>query len=256
MSQVIGIIPARMGSSRFPGKPLADILGMPMIGHMWNRCCLSQLISEWYVATCDQEIFDYVEGIGGNAIMTKDTHERCTDRTSEALDIVEKRSGKKVDIVLMVQGDEPMVHPESLDCAVQLMLENPSMQIVNLVGKLELRQQYEDPNQVKVVMSPAGRILYYSRAPIPSDKKFEGDIPTYRQLGIIAFKRDFLVQYFDLAPTPLETIESVDMLRVLEHGYAIEGVVSLGKNYSVDTPHDLSFVQNEMKLDGLVHQYL
>ena len=112
---IIAIIPARMASSRFPGKPLAEINGTPMIGHVYYRCKMSPSLTDVYVATCDQEIKEYVESIGGKAVMTADTHERCTERTCEALEIIERETGRQTDIVLMVQGDEPMLEPEMID---------------------------------------------------------------------------------------------------------------------------------------------
>ena len=131
--KVVGIVPARMGSSRFPGKPLAKIHGMPMIGHVYNRCKMSKLLDEVFIATCDHEIMAYIESIGGKAIMTKDTHERCTDRTTEALKKIEIGTSKIIDIIVMIQGDEPMVTPKMLDESVQPMLIDDSIQVINFI---------------------------------------------------------------------------------------------------------------------------
>ena len=168
---IVAVIPARMGSSRFPGKPLADIHGMPMIGHVFKRTAMCSLLAATYVATCDQEIFDYVISAGGRAVMTSDTHERCTDRTAEALEAIEIETGERVDIVVMVQGDEPMVSPEMIKASVQAMLDDPSVNVVNLMAEMKTTAEFEDPNEVKVVTDLKNNALYFSREPVPSRKK-------------------------------------------------------------------------------------
>ena len=138
--KIIGIIPARLASSRLPNKPMADILGMPMIGHVYFRSKMSSIFDEVYVATCDKEIYDYITGIGGKAVMTADTHERASDRTAEALLKVENETGSKVDIVVMIQGDEPMITPEMISAAVQPLLEDNSLNITNLMDIIVIFQ--------------------------------------------------------------------------------------------------------------------
>ena len=130
---IIGIIPSRLASSRLPQKPMADILGMPMIGHVYFRSKLSSMLNEVYVATCDQAIVDYIESIGGKAIMTADTHEHASDRTAEALLKIEQTTGEKVDIVVMIQGDEPMITPEMISASVEPLLNDQSLMITNLM---------------------------------------------------------------------------------------------------------------------------
>ncbi|MDQ1341088.1 MAG: 3-deoxy-manno-octulosonate cytidylyltransferase synthetase, partial [Campylobacterota bacterium] len=200
---VISIIPARMGSSRFPGKPMADILGMPMIGHVYKRVKMSKLLAEVYVATCDEEIYSYIESIGGKAVMTSDCHERCSDRCAEAMLKIEKEENIKVDIMVMVQGDEPLTFPEMIDEAVAPMIEDPTLLITNLVADLRSIEEFENPNEVKVVMDKAGFALYFSREPIPSRKKGALDVPMKKQVCVIPFTRDFLLQYNTMEPTPL-----------------------------------------------------
>lgn len=240
---VICIIPARMGSSRFPGKPMKEILGKPMIGHVWERCKKSKLLNEVYVATCDQEIFDYIQSVGGKAIMTKDSHERCTERTSEALLKIEAK-GEKVDIVVMVQGDEPMTEPEMLDAAVEPMIENKNINVVNLMSKIENETDHKDPNTIKVVLDNNSNALYFSRMPIPTIKDYsQKDLPLYKQVCIIPFRRDFLVKFDELAPTKLEVFESIDMMRVLEHGDKVHMVETTIKTQAVDTMEDLKRVE-------------
>jgi 3-deoxy-manno-octulosonate cytidylyltransferase (CMP-KDO synthetase) len=253
---IVSIIPARMGSSRFPGKPMADILGMPMIGHVYNRVKMSKLLSEVYVATCDEEIYNYVESIGGKAVMTSDCHERCSDRCAEAMLKIEEQENKKVDIMVMVQGDEPLTHPNMIDEALNPMLEDTNIQITNLAGELTSTFDYESPNEVKVVMDKKGNALYFSREPIPSKKKYDGEIPMYKQVPVIPFTRDFLLEYNEMEPTPLEIIESVDMLRVLENGISIKMIPTKYKVKAVDIPEDIDVVLEMLEKDELKSEYL
>lgn len=252
---IIGIIPARMASSRLPGKPLVKILGMPMLGHVYHRCKMSSLMSEVYAATCDQEIVDYINSIGGKPIMTKDSHERASDRTAEALLTIEENTGNRADIVVMIQGDEPMTTPEMIDLAVKPLKEDRKVLVSNLMSPLLNKQEHEDPNEVKVVVDKQNNALYFSREPIPSRKKGATNFHMLKQVCIIPFQRDFLLKFNELEPTPLEIIESVDMLRVLEHGYNVRMVYSNVCSYSVDTPDDLQKVEKLMKDDSLTHQY-
>jgi len=252
---VIGIIPARMASSRFPGKPLAKIGDMPMIGHVYYRSKLSKTLSEVYIATCDREIMDYAESIGAKAVMTLATHERASDRAAEAMITIEKDLAHKVDIVVMIQGDEPMLHPEMIDEVLKPIIDNPDIHVVNLMSLMNSREEHEDPNEVKVVTDTQGFALYFSREPIPSRKKWEKDIPMLKQVCLIPFRRDFLLKFNELPPTPLEIIESVDMLRVLEHGYDVKMVKTNFSTYSVDTPEDLAFVNQCMRDDSLIVRY-
>jgi 3-deoxy-manno-octulosonate cytidylyltransferase (CMP-KDO synthetase) len=252
---IVAIIPARMGSTRFPGKPMAPIHGIPMIGHVYYRCKMSNLLDDVYVATCDQEIMDYVESIGGKAIMTKDTHERCTERTTEALLKIEEETGVSNDIIVMIQGDEPMVTPEMLNEAIQPMLNEDSIQVLNLMSELKSKKEHEDPNEVKVVVDLKSNALYFSREPIPSWKKSAAEVPMLKQVCVIPFRRDFLIKYDQLKPTPLEIIESVDMMRVLEHGYKVRMIMTDAKSYAVDTLEDLRYVEEQMNDDSLMLQY-
>jgi 3-deoxy-manno-octulosonate cytidylyltransferase (CMP-KDO synthetase) len=253
---IVAVIPARMGSSRFPGKPLAPILGMPMIGHVYERTRRCELLDDVYVATCDAEIAAYVEGIGGKAVMTSDCHERCSDRCAEAMETIEAQTGRRVDILVMIQGDEPFVTPEAIEAAVRPMLGDESIQVVNLMSTMPTRAEHDDPNEVKVVVDLRGRALYFSREPIPSWKKGATDVPMRKQVCVIPFRRDFLSTFNALAPTPLEIIESVDMLRVLEHGYTVQMVLFEGVTVSVDTENDLRRAEELMAADALAGEYV
>lgn len=252
---IVGIVPARMASSRFPDKPMAGICGMPMIGHVYFRCKMSRLLNEVYVATCDREIADYITSIGGKAIMTMDTHERASDRCSEALLKIEEENRAKADVVVMIQGDEPMIVPEMIDAAVEPMCSDPSIGIVNLTAPIKTRSDQDDPNTVKVVMDERQDALYFSREPIPSWKKGAKTVPMYKQVSIMPFRREFLIKFAQLAPTPLEIVESVDMLRFLEHGYKVRMVICGHETYSVDTVSDLERVEKLMRNDELYKRY-
>lgn len=244
-----------MGSSRFPGKPMADILGMPMIGHVYKRVKMSKTLSEVYVATCDQEIFDYIESIGGKAVMTSDCHERCSDRCAEAMLKIEKATNTKCDIMVMVQGDEPLTFPEMIDEAVQPMMEDKAVLITNLVADLDSIESFENPNEVKVVMDKLGNAIYFSREPIPSRKKGVLDVPMKKQVCVIPFTRDFLLEYNEMEPTPLEIIESVDMMRIIENGMKVKMVPTKFVTKAVDTEDDLKVVNEMMLKDSLYKTY-
>ena len=252
---IVGIIPARMASSRFPGKPLEPILGIPMIGHVYHRSKMAEVLNDVYVATCDNAIYDYVESIGGKAVMTADTHERAADRTAEALINIEESSGELIEIVVMLQGDEPMIVPEMIAMAVEPLIKDPTVKVSNLMKKVESNKEWIDPNEVKVVVDNNNNALYFSREPIPSRKKYNGEITAYKQVCIMPFRRNTLLEYLDLSPTPLEIIESVDMNRFLEHGISLKMVRSDYKSYAVDTKEDLNFVEEAMKNDHLINKY-
>ena len=254
-SNIIAIIPARMASSRFPGKPIAEIRGIPMIGHVYFRTKMCALLNETYVATCDQEIFDYIVSIDGKAVMTADTHERASDRTAEAMLKIESETGNKVDIVVMVQGDEPMLTPEMIEQAVKPLLDDTTINVLNLMAEIETVEEFEDPNEVKVVVDPQSNAIYFSREPIPSRKKGVEVVPMLKQVCIIPFRRGFLLKFNELAPTPLEIIESVDMMRVIEHGYKVRMVLADIQTASVDTTEDLAKVKKLMANDTLINQY-
>ena len=242
---ILALIPARMGSSRLPGKPLKKILGKPMIGHVYERVSKCDLLIKTVVATCDQEILEYIESIGGEAVMTSDHHERASDRCAEALGYLEKRNRIKYDIIVMVQGDEPMTYPNMITEAVAPMLDDPGILVTNLLGNIENIEEFEDRNCIKVVCDLNSDALYFSREPIPT-RKF-GNVPMKKQVCIIPFRREFLLIYTSLEPTPLEIAESVDMMRVLEHGLKVRMVHTKHKTHAVDTQDDLNRVELLMK---------
>lgn len=246
--KVLALIPARMGSSRYPGKPMEKILGKPMIGHVYERVSKSTVLTATVVATCDEEIARYIESIGGRAIMTGKHHERASDRCAEALKILETQDNTVYDIIVMVQGDEPMTHPEMISEAVNPMLEDPAIKIVNLVGKIDSIEEFEDRNCIKVICDLNNNALCFSREPIPTRSKVKdiSEIQMLKQVCVIPFRRDFLLEYTKLQPTPLEIIESVDMMRVLEHGQKVKMIPTTHTTYAVDVPADLVRVEKIM----------
>lgn len=243
--RVLALIPARMGSSRFPGKPMVEILGRPMIGHVLDRVRASSLVDETAVATCDEEIAEFVQSVGGRAVMTGDHHERASERCAEALRVIEAEDGFPYDIVVMVQGDEPMTEPGMVDEAVRPMIEDPSIQVANLLGEIESEEEFQDRNCIKVVCDLAGDALYFSRAPIPMTAG-TGGVVGFKQVCVIPFRRKALFDYVEMAPTPLEVAESVDMMRLLEHGHSVRMVATAYRTQAVDTPEDLARVERLM----------
>jgi len=240
--KILAIIPARMGSSRFPGKPMAKILGKPMIGHVYENVVKCDLLTKTVVATCNVEIKDYIESIDGVAVMTGNYHERASDRCAEALGYLEESDGVQYDIIIMVQGDEPMVHPEMISEAVQPMLDNYEILVTNLLGDIESIEEFEDRNCIKVVCDQQSNAIYFSREPIPTRDK-TADIPMKKQVCVIPFTRKFLLEYIVMPPTPLEVIESIDMMRIIESGFKVKMVPTKYTTHAVDTKDDLLYVE-------------
>ena len=238
------VIPARMASSRYPGKPLVAIMGLPLVEHVRRRSLLAKEATSVVVATCDKEILEAVEHAGGKAVMTKDTHERCTDRIEEAM---EKLPG---DIVVMVQGDEPLLMPDAISAVAAPLLKDPSLPIVNLLSELESKADYANPNIVKAVCNLKGDVVYFTRSAIPYFRE-ERKVPVYRQTGIMAFRKKALNDFSALPETALERAESVDMLRAIEHGMRIAGVVVNYVTVGVDRPEDVALVESAIKNDAV-----
>jgi len=251
----IAIIPARMGSSRFPGKPMKEILGIPMIGHVYYRTKMAKKVDLVCVATCDKVIFDYIESIGGIAVMTADTHDRASDRTAEALSKIEKQQNQFYEYVAMIQGDEPLVQPDKIDKAIDALGLDSLLNIVNLMGIIDSENGFIDQNEVKVVTDLNNNALYFSREPIPSRWCGIRGLPMKKQLGLIFFRRDYLLTFNAMDQTPLEMIESVDMMRVLENGDKVRMIEVSGKSIGVDTPDDLKVAEKLLRTDPIFLQY-
>ncbi len=246
--RVLALIPARMGSSRLPGKPMALLLGKPMIGHVHDRVNSCSHVHTTAVATCDDEIVEYVTSIGGLAVMTSSTHERASDRCAEALQLLENCEGATYDVVVMVQGDEPMIRPDMIEEVLAPFYEDDSVEVANLLGTIDSSEEFMDRNCIKVVCDQAGNALYYSRSPIPTSGL--GNASVGKQVCVIPFRRDFLLEYATMDPTPLEIVESVDMLRILEHGRKVRMVPTMHSSHAVDTLDDLKLVECLMRETG------
>ena len=243
MTVVVGIIPARFASTRFPGKPLADLGWRPMIGHVYERACRAKSLQEVMVATDDQRIFDAVTRFGGEVIMTDPSHATGTDRLAEVA-----RRLSAADIIVNIQGDEPLIAPETIDAVVAPLCEDISIAMSSVMAPLPAYYS-RDMNIVKVVTDLYGFALYFSRAPIPVPREeFTGPGPWKKHIGLYAYRRDFLLKLTEWAPTPLEQIEKLEQLRVLEHGYRIKMVeVSDDASIGVDTPEDLERVRQVLE---------
>lgn len=237
MSRILGVVPARMGSSRFPGKPLATLLGRPMIQHVFQRTARCRLLDEVVIATCDDEIAKAARGFGARAVMTSADHERATDRVAEA------SAGDGADIIVMVQGDEPMVQPEMVEAAVRALREDPSLSCVNLAARIRAEEELRDSNTIKLVTDRRGRALYFSRSPIPHDGGQPFHVGTWlKQVCVIAFTHGALREFAALPQGPLEMAESVDMLRFLENRLPVQIAMTAAETHAVDTPDDLARV--------------
>ncbi|WAC04336.1 MAG: 3-deoxy-manno-octulosonate cytidylyltransferase [Methanoregula sp.] len=246
--KVAVIIPARMAASRFPGKPLSRILDLPMIEHVRRRVLLSDAVDEVYVATCDHEIMDTVHRYGGKAIMTASTHERCTDRVEEAA------HGVDADIIVMIQGDEPLFMPGVIRQLIDPFFSDPSVNCTNLISLIRDRNDLNDVDIVKAAVNLQGNIMFFSRAPIPYFR-VDNHAPCYRQTGVSAFSRSFLSTFTALSPTQLEVAESVDFLRILEHGFSIRSVIINDETHGVDRPDDVAVVEHVLRTDPVQREY-
>ena len=243
---IIAIIPARMGSSRFPGKPLKKINGMSMIEHVYFNVKKNKMLSETIVATCDNEIKQHLENKNINFIMTSKLHTRASDRCAEALIKIEKKNKIKYDIVVMVQGDEPMVHHNMINQSLRPILKNSNVKVVNLYSEIKNKKDWYDKNCVKVIKDNSENAVYFSRNPIPYNNKFLKK-KYYKQICIIPFRRKYLLEYIKMKQTFLEKLESIDMLRILENGDKVKLSKTNYITYPVDTLNDLKKVSKLMK---------
>ncbi len=236
MARIVGIIPARYASKRLPGKMLLDLAGKPLIVHTYERARAAKRLDRVIVATDDERIVEAVTRAGGEAVMTSADHRSGSDR------IAEVASGLECDIVVNVQGDEALSGPAVVDEAARLLLEHPDADMGTVACPIRTRQEYVDRSVVKVVLGLGGAALYFSRGPIPHSKsgRFGIRLDALRHIGIYSFRRDFLIEFASLPPTPLEQAEDLEQLRALEHGHRIVvGVVEAHTNLKIDTPEDM-----------------
>jgi 3-deoxy-manno-octulosonate cytidylyltransferase (CMP-KDO synthetase) len=242
-SQVVAVIPARYDATRLPGKPLADIAGRPMIEHVYRRTASARGVDAVVVATDDQRIAAAVERFGGIAAMTDPAHRTGTDRIAEVAALL------PCEIVLNVQGDEPLIEPESVEGVIAPLMADPMLEMSTVCVAIKNRSDYDDPNVVKVVRDQRGQALYFSRSPIPylrlGPPASVGSAlsRTYKHIGLYGYRRNFLLKLATLPQTPLERAESLEQLRALEHGYRIHTVETQHDSIGVDTPEDLERVR-------------
>lgn len=234
--KVLCIIPARYASTRLPGKPLSLIAGKPMIQRVYERACQAQLPDEVVVATDSELVKQAVDGFGGKAVMTSPDHPSGTDRLAEVALLY-----PDVDIIVNVQGDEPMIPPEIIDRLAAALSEDETLQMATMKVLMQ-EEDYANPAAVKVVTDQNGYALYFSRSLMPYPRNRPEDYRVFKHVGIYAYRRGFLLKYAALAPTPLERAESLEQLRALENGYKIKVLESDFQGIGVDTPEDLAAV--------------
>jgi 3-deoxy-manno-octulosonate cytidylyltransferase (CMP-KDO synthetase) len=249
--KITAIIPARYGSTRFEGKALADILGKPMIQHVYERTVRAPLVSEVVVATDDERIAAAVRSFGGRAEMTSTGHETGTDRLAEVASRLDS------DIIVNVQGDEPLIEPAMINEAIEPLASDPSLTMSTLKSRIKSLHDFLSPNVVKVVTDWEGYALYFSRSPLPNfrdkwndlkdDAFASGRLLCYKHVGLYVYRRDFLLQFAQMSPTYLELAEKLEQLRVLENGYRIKVVETSHDSIGVDTPGDLDAVLAKLK---------
>lgn len=243
-----------MGSRRYNGKPLKKLLNVPLISHCYERCKIALGAENVYVATCDKEIEKYIKNIGGKVILTSKNHKRASTRTSEALLKIEKKINRNIDIVIMYQGDEPLVNPLYLKKMLKLF-DNKSTKIVNLIYKTNSLNLLKDRNNVKLVVNKKNEAIYFSRELLPSDWLKYNNYYGYIQTGVIAFRRKELIQFNRIKETNLEIFESVDMNRIIENSGIINVLKTNDTLISVDNAKDLKVAESYLKKDNVFLKY-
>lgn len=262
-TKILAVIPARYGSTRFEGKPLADILGKPMIQYVYEGVRESKLIDEVIVATDDQRILEAVKAFGGKALMTSPSHFTGTDRVAE---VTRKL---KSEIVVNVQGDEPLIRGSFIDAAIRPLLTDETLQMSTLMTRIEEVRDWLNPHVVKVVVDQKNFALYFSRSPIPFPRDLQiGRLESnpfgtnrplpkrvFKHIGVYVLRRQFVLRFAKMKPTPLEKLERLEQLRALENGYRIKVTAVNYEPLSVDTPEDLqkviAFVSHPNENEGL-----
>lgn len=253
-TQTIAIIPSRYASTRFPGKPLAAILGKPMLQRVHEQCCRAALVNRVIIATDDERIASAAKRFEAEVVMTSP---HCPSGTDRVASVVERDEYKQYDLIVNVQGDEPLIDPVTIDSCVQVMLRDDTIVMSTAKSCLDEPKELLDPNVVKVVTDNRGAALYFSRSPIPFHREAWGKIflssetgeknlefkNVFKHIGLYVYRRDFLLKFTKLPRTPLEKIENLEQLRALEHGFSIGVVLTESKSYGVDVPEDIARVE-------------
>ena len=239
--KILCVIPARYASTRLPGKPLADIAGKPMICRVYEQAVQAKSLAGVLAAVDDQRVYDAVVQNGGQAMMTSPDHPTGTDRLAEVA-----AAYPDMDLIINVQGDEPLIDPELIDELAAVFDEDPQLQMATVKTPMSTQAEMQNPNNVKVVTDKKGYALYFSRSLLPYPRVPHGR-PVYKHIGIYAYKREFLLRYAQMEPTPLEQTESLEQLRALENGYRIRVIETDRRFVGVDTPEDLAEVNGIFK---------
>ena len=243
--RTVAVIPARYGSTRFPGKPLAPILGRPMIRWVWERAARARGLDRLVVATDDERIAREVRGFGGEAVMTPADCPTGSDRVQAAV------RGMECDVVLNLQGDEPTLDPLALEALLALMSRDPSLPMGTLVAPIRSREEFDNPNVVKVALGEEGRCLYFSRSPVPFCRELAfGRAPLWRHVGIYAFRKEFLKAFTSWPRGALERTESLEQLRALERGAVIRAARVQWPGCAVDSPEDIRAAEAFLRAAG------
>ncbi len=237
--KIIGVIPARFGSRRLPGKPLIEIEGKPLIQYVYEQAQKLEKLDKLLVATDDERIFDKVRQFGGQAKLTSAECKSGSDRVAEVI----RNIG--CDLVVNIQGDEPFFEPATVEKMIEALIENPEVQISSACVRMGNPEEIKDENAVKVVLDKDDFALYFSRAPIPCFQEGQGEV--FKHLGFYAFRRDFLLKFTQWPATPLEKAEKLEQLRILENGYRIKLVKSRFDSLGIDTTEDLERAKEVLK---------
>ena len=252
--KILAVIPARWASTRFPGKPIADILGKPMVQWVSEQAQKASLITEVVIATDDKRIYDVVLDFGGKAVMTSPSHQSGTDRVAEAVRNIE------CDIVVNVQGDEPLIPSENIDRVIKPLLDSGELSVSTLMTAIHNRSEMLDPNICKVVVDNVGCALYFTRAPIPYNRDYgcmnkskinnemgaNQMILGYKHIGVYAYRKSFLLKFSNMKTSQLENTEKLEQLRILENRYLIQVVETEQNSIGVDHPNDLDKIIKSM----------
>jgi 3-deoxy-manno-octulosonate cytidylyltransferase (CMP-KDO synthetase) len=241
-STIVGVIPARYGSSRFPGKALARIAGKTIIQHVFERACRASYLRQVVIATDDERIREEACSFGAKVVMTRSDHPSGTDRVAEVA------STSKADIVINIQGDEPLIDPSAIDALAFALVDDGAARMATLKKRIEDLEEFTNPNVVKVITDCHHYAIYFSRSPIPYD--LSGEAVHYKHPGLYGYRRDFLLAYPALPIGPLERAERLEQLRAIENGHRIRVVETEYESVGVDTPQDLSRVREMMELSS------
>lgn len=255
--KVIAIIPARIKSRRFRGKILAEIFSMPMIGHVYKRTALCKDLDKIIIVTPDKEIREYAENVlGATVIMETDQYKNVFDSCADALKKYQHQAHIIYDIAVIISGDEPMITNDMIALAISPFYLEDDVKVSTLMCPVPSQQAYESPNTVKVVVDVNNNALYFSREPIPSPSKGIVGIPPLKVISVSPFDAQFLLEFRELSPTPLELIEDIPILRAVENGFKVKMIMSETCTVAVDTPEDIDRVRELMKDDPMIKRYL